>query len=60
MFIGTHCSYILAFKYLQIRKTRKPTDPAQTATMAGGLFAIQREYFWKIGGEIYPLPLRDC
>ena len=31
---------ILTF-FLQVRKTRKPTDPAKTATMAGGLFAIQ-------------------
>jgi len=30
--------------------TRKSTDPGRTATMAGGLFAINREFFWKIGG----------
>ena len=29
---------------------RKPTDPAKTATMAGGLLAVQREFFWRIGG----------
>lgn len=30
--------------------SRRPTDPAKTATMAGGLFAIDRQFFWKVGG----------
>ncbi|TRY62130.1 hypothetical protein TCAL_02174 [Tigriopus californicus] len=30
--------------------TRKPSDPAPTATMAGGLFGANREFFFKIGG----------
>ena len=34
----------------EVEKTRKHTDPAKTATMAGGLFAIQRDFFWRIGG----------
>ena len=29
---------------------RKSTDPAKTATMAGGLLASNRKYFWKLGG----------
>ena len=33
-----------------VQSSRKHTDPAKTATMAGGLFAIQRKFFWKIGG----------
>ena len=34
----------------RVQISRKHTDPAKTATMAGGLFAIQRNFFWKIGG----------
>jgi len=29
---------------------RTPTDPAPTATMAGGLFAVGRQFFWEVGG----------
>ena len=34
----------------EAEKKRKHTDPAKTATMAGGLLAVQREFFWRIGG----------
>jgi len=33
-----------------VAANRKVTDPAQTATMAGGLFAVDREFFWRVGG----------
>ena len=33
-----------------VARRRKSTDPAKTATMAGGLFAVNREFFWRIGG----------
>ena len=33
-----------------VARRRKNTDPAKTATMAGGLFAVNREFFWRIGG----------
>ena len=29
---------------------RKASDPAPTPTMAGGLFAMDRKFFWNIGG----------
>jgi len=35
---------------IQARRNRKSTDPAKTATMAGGLFAVERANFWRIGG----------
>ena len=30
-------------------RSRKASDPAPTATMAGGLFGVNREFFFKIG-----------
>ena len=36
----------ITFKH---NRTRKASDPAPTATMAGGLFGVDREFFFKIG-----------
>jgi len=30
--------------------SRKASDPAPTPTMAGGLFAMSRDYYWEVGG----------
>lgn len=35
-------------KELKIRTSN--TDPVKTPTMPGGLFAVDRKYFWEVGG----------
>ena len=36
--------------YRNAPKNRKASDSAPTPTMAGGLFAANRQFFWDIGG----------
>ena len=39
----------LELPYEKIQARKSVTDPLPSPTMAGGLFSIQREYFWHIG-----------
>ena len=41
---------MFAWKYSKGGSTRRIVDPVASPTMAGGLFAMRRDYYWELGG----------
>lgn len=50
------CSCFLSFKWAMQERSyaleeRSSADPVMSASMAGGLWAMRRDWFWELGGE---------
>lgn len=45
-----HFRWLIPSKEIMIKRSENPSKPYPTPAMAGGLFAVRRSLFWRLGG----------